>query len=219
MNAQTLTQGGASEAQASIAAMEAAISGFERTTISDLLEQQADLLEKSKEVGKIDDTVLRAARMEIIQADMASLEKKIGEYREDTAELIAGLEAQFEKLGLDLSALQKPAPEDLEVVTRAEAYLQQLETEAARQRVELDQEIAEAGNAWFGKEQKVKDAETALEAYNVEHEQQLATAKVAIEEAKAEVERRKRKRIRDADFDSQFNRFIGVADAFALAAL
>jgi chromosome segregation ATPase len=209
----TLTQGGVEKAQNSIADMDAAMQGFERTTLVDLLSEQETLLGEANEVSKLDDAAERAARLEIINANMENLEAKIADYREDTAELIAGLEAQFEKLGIDLSALQKPTEEDLNMVAQAEAHLAKLSQDGPMRGAELLTAITDAESSFnpFGKTAKVEAAQKALSTFEVEHESSLAEAKRAIEEAKAEVERRKRKRIREAEFDSQFDRFIAMA--------
>lgn len=212
--AATLTDGGFAKSQASLEAMETAMQGFQRTTLADLLGQQEQLVTQQKEAGQIEDTAVRAARLEIINADMSKLEAKIADYREDTAELIAGLEAQFEKLGLDLTALQKPTPEDLRIQESAEAHLKKLiEVDGPAARALLVQKITDAkgGMNPFGRAARIQEAENALEAFDVQQQEDVAAAKLAVEEAKAEVERLRRKRIREAEFDSQFERFIALA--------
>jgi predicted nucleic acid-binding Zn-ribbon protein len=216
MNTDTLTKGGLTEAGTAINKMEAAMEGFARTTITDLLTEQENLVQQQREAQKLEDTVQRSARLEIINSNMADLEAKINEYREDTAELIAGLEAHFAKLGIELSELEKPAPEDMEVVRRAEAHLKSLdlndpESTSSKEKNELDVALAEAEGAWIGKLGKVANAQVALARFSALHEQDLAEAQTAFEEAKAEVERRRRARIRNAEFDRKFERFIEIA--------
>jgi hypothetical protein len=48
-------------------------------------------------------------------------------------------------------------------------------------------------------------------AFDLQQEADVKAAGIAVEEAKAEVERARRKRIREADFDAQFDRFIAMA--------
>jgi len=209
-DAQTLTRGGLTESQASIDAMESAMSGFNRTTLADLLTQQETLMSRQKDVSQIDDAKVRAARLEIINSDMSKLQAKIVEYRDDTAELIAGLEAYFEKLGVNLSALQKPTQEDLQIVKRAVEHLANLERDGPTARALLVQEVTDAESSWnpLGKAQRVQDARDKLAEFELEQETDISDAKTAVEEAKAEIERLRRKRIREAEFDSQFERFI-----------
>lgn len=211
--AATLTRNGLAESQASLAAMETAMEGFQRTTLADLLSQQETLVKESHETAKIDDTTVRAARQEIIDASMKTLQARIDAYREDTAELIAGLEAQFEKLGIQLTNLQKPTAEDLGVQQTAESYLKKLETDGPTARALLVQEIADQKHGWnpIGRADRVKAAEKSLEEFDVQHATDIAAAKTAVEEAKAEVVRRRNKRIREAEFDTQFERFIALA--------
>ncbi len=213
MNTQTLTKEGLANSAAAVANMENAMSGFQRTTLSDLLTQQATLVDQTKEAASIDDATLRAARQEIIAADMKSLEAKIAEYREDTAELIAGLEAQFQKLGLDLSGLQKATPEDLQIVKRAEDHLKSVEINGPRARSLLTDAIVDAESGWnpIGREGRVNEAKRKLAEFDGQHETDVAAANMAVEEAKAEVNRLRNKRIREAEFDSQFERFIALA--------
>jgi hypothetical protein len=209
----TLTQGGLQESRVSIEAMETSMAGFERTTLADLLTQQEALITQSKEASQIDDASARAAALEIINSSMEQLGTKIDQYREDTAELVAGLEAQFEKLGLDLSALQKPTQEDLQIVVRAESHLGSLKTDGPVARSLLVDAIADAmsGLNPFGKAARILEAENKLTEFDIQHRQDVADAEAAIVEAKAEVERLRRKRIREAEFDSQFERFITMA--------
>ena len=125
---ESLVRGGLATTEASIAAMESAMHGYERRTLADMLQEQDKLMGQAKEVSQLQSTADRAARLEIINASMESLSKKIEEYREDTAELIAGLEAEFEKLGIELSELQKSTQEDLQLVKTTEDYLLTLRT-------------------------------------------------------------------------------------------
>jgi len=210
------TTSGVASTQASVEAMEAAMQGFERTTLNDLLDEQNKLMKSAKDASKLGDAAEKAARLEIINADMDSLRAKIVEYREDTAELITGLEAQFAKIGIDISALQKPTEEDLSLIKRAEEHLASLDLAnpsgtASLRKKELDEALATAKTKWFGKENAVEHATTNLAAFAEAHVADTKEAKLAIEEAKAEVERMRRKRIREADFDSQFQRFIDLA--------
>ncbi len=211
-------QSGLEKSAASVSAMEDAMSGFGRTTIADLLNQADQLAVQAKSAAQIDDTKQRAVQMEIINSNMEGLLSKISEYREDTAELIAGLEATFEKLGHDLSQLQKPLPEDLKIVDRAREYMASLDfnnpASAASLRLsELQGALTETESAWnpIGKAAKVAEAKQAVESFRLQNASDVAAAQTAIVEAQAEVERLRRKRIREADFDKQFERFIALA--------
>lgn len=205
-----------SSSQAAVSAMSDAMEGFNRTTLSDLLQQQEQLVNQRAEIAKIDDSKERAAREEILNADMANLTAKIDVYRDDVAELIAGLEAEFIRLGHDLSNLQKPTDNDLALIKRATDYLEQLEKiDGPAARRLLTDAITEAEGSWnpIGRAANVDEAKRKLAAFDVQQANDVAAAKVAIEEAKAEVARNRNKRIREADFDGQFQRFIAMAQS------
>jgi len=204
---------GMETASLSVSAMETAMASYGRMTLNDLLTQQEALIKQSQETAQLEDTVERAKRLEIIEASMETLSARISAFREDTAELIAGLEAQFEKIGIDMEQMQKPTTEDLKIVQRAEGHLRQTEASGPAHRAELEGELKSAQSSWnpFGKQVRIAAAEEKLTRFDIEHAETLATAHTAVEEAKAEVERLRRKRIREADFDAQFHRFIGMA--------
>ncbi len=205
-------------AEASVTAMEDALSGFTRTTLADLLSEQEALLKQGQEVAQIEDSSIRAAQLEIINANMDSLSAKIVSYREDTDELVTGLEATFQKLGYELTELQKTDPTDLAITKRAEAHLATLdlknpESVAAKALAKLEEILKEIQESWnpFGKSGRIAEAELAIQRFKLEHTSDVAKAKSALEEAKAEVARLSRKRVREANFDVQFDRFIGIA--------
>lgn len=96
----------------------------------------------------------------------------------------------------------------------AETYLKQLvELDGPTARALLVQAIADAKGSWnpIGRDARVLDAEKALEAFDIQQATDVVAAKTAVEETKAEVQRLRNKRIREAEFDSQFERFIAFA--------
>ncbi len=205
-----------SSSQSAVNAMTDAMEGFGRTTLADLLQKQEELVGQRQEIAQIDDVKERAIRTEILESDMKGLTAKIDEYRDDVAELIAGLEAEFNRLGHDLSNLQKPTQDDLALIQRAVDYLQKLEhVDGPAARKLLTDAIAESEASWnpIGREARVGEAKNNLATFDAQQANDVAAAKVAVEEAKAEVARLRNKRIREADFDSQFERFIAMSQS------
>lgn len=200
-------------AESAVAAMDAALADFGRTTLDDLLSQQETLLAEAKEASELDDTAEAAARMQIINARLEKLAEELPKYREDTAELIAGLEATLTKMGVQINNLDKPTAADTGLIQAAQVKLDALQPALDKAKAAKDAEIKELEDGWFvrNKDARIAALQQDKASLDTKYEADLKMAERAVEEAKAQVERNRRARIRDAQFDAQFDRFIAIA--------
>jgi hypothetical protein len=215
MNVQAQQGSTLAEIEAAFATMEAEVrSTTKQTTISDLLEEQQELLDSKHEASKLADTAEGAARLAILDTDLENLSAKIAEFSDNTNDLMNDLDGTFEKMGYVIHEAKNVSPEDQQLVTRAKDHLASLNLKdpgsaASEKRVALVAAIETAKGKWFNSD-GVAGAEQALVVFDETHPASVEEAGKALIEIEAEAERNRVARLRTLPMDEQVGRMIKI---------
>ncbi len=178
------------------------LSKIQQRTEGPTMDQKLEELQAEMDRAvQIKDDKERDIRVRVLTTTLEKLREDAAQEEQDLAQAVLGLNAKIESLGDEYKVLNVQAPEELAVITRAQARL----TEAKNAVPNREIELANIAEMWF--EFRRRKARAKLEEQIKLAEAQVQNAEQGLVEAQAESKRMQRQRLMKAKMDASIQEF------------